>query len=104
MPSSGENKLQTECLKYLDDLKIYRINLHGGGWCGKGSPDIIACICGRFVAFELKVGKNDMQPDQRIHRKKIMQNGGMHFTPRTISEFKHTIDSIKELYDTERDV
>jgi hypothetical protein len=92
MHSSGESEFQTDCLKYLNTLGIYRINVHGSAWCGKGSPDVIACICGRFVAFELKVGENEMQPDQRIRRKEIIRSGGVHYCPRTIEEFQQIVN------------
>lgn len=96
MPFSAgkENKLQTQCLNYLDELNIYRINLHGSAWCGKGSPDVIACIHGRFVAFEFKVGKNDMQPDQRIRKKQIQRSGGLHFCPYGLNEFKSIVNRL----------
>jgi len=89
-----ESKLQRDCIKYLKSKGIYYINIHGGGWSAKGAPDLIACIKGQFVAFEFKVEDNDMQPDQRIHMKRIEANGGLHYCPRTLDEF---IQIIKEL-------
>lgn len=87
-----ESKLQQECVKYLKSKGIYYINLHGGGWGAKGAPDLITCINGKFIALELKVGDNDMQPDQRIHMKRIKANGGLHYCPRTLDEFIQIID------------
>lgn len=89
-----ESKLQQECVKYLKSKGIYYINLHGGGWGAKGAPDLITCINGKFVAFELKVGDNDMQPDQRIHRRKILRNGGQHYCPRTLDEFVTIVEGV----------
>jgi hypothetical protein len=79
-------------MKYLRERKIYHINTHGGGWCGKGTPDLIVCINSLFVAFELKVGENDMQPDQKIIRKNILDSGGLHYCPRTLNEFTWLIN------------
>ncbi len=87
-----ETQLQEKCIKYLKSKSIYYINVHGGGWASKGSPDLITCINGKFVAFELKVKTNDLQPDQRIHRKRILINGGQHYCPRTLREFKSIIE------------
>ena len=61
-----EARLQNKAIEYLQASGIYYLNLFGDGWSGKGKPDLIACINGRFVAFELKVGSNSMQADQRI--------------------------------------
>lgn len=82
-----ESSLQSKCIEYLKSKGIYYINIHGSGWGAKGSPDLITCINGKFVAFELKVGDNEMQPDQRIHKRRIEKNGGQHYCPRTIDEF-----------------
>lgn len=82
-----ENKLQTDCIRYLKQQGIYHINIHGGGWGAKGAPDLIACIDGKFVAFELKVGENEMDSAQEIHRDRILQSGGQHYCPRSLREF-----------------
>jgi Holliday junction resolvase len=90
----SESTLQKNCLKYLKERNIYALNVYGSGRTGKGTPDIIACINGRFVAFELKVGTNQMQPDQVIHKKRIERSGGQQFTPRTVTEFKKIVTDL----------
>ena len=89
-----EKKLQDKAIDYLKGRGIYYLNLYGDGMSGKGKPDIIACINGEFVAFELKVGENDLQDDQKIHRLRIRRSGGLHFSPYTLSEF---IDIVERL-------
>lgn len=91
-----ESRLQQECIKYLKSEGIYHINIHGGGWAAKGSPDLIACVNGCFVAFELKVDQNDEQSDQRIHEKRILRNGGKHYAPRSLQEFVEIIRKIQD--------
>jgi len=91
-----ENALQKRCIEYLKQQNIYYINIHGGGWGAKGSPDLIACIRGLFVAFELKVNDNNMQPDQRIHRRRILESQGLHFCPRSLEEFIEIIEKVKK--------
>jgi hypothetical protein len=90
----SESDLQSKCIKHLRQLRIYHINIYGAGRCSKGAPDVIACIKGQFVAFEFKVGSNDMQSDQRIHRRRILSNDGLHFTPRTFEEFKKIVEEV----------
>lgn len=90
-----EKKLQDKCIKYLKDHKIYYINEYGDGFSGKGKPDLITCINGRFVAFELKVGANDMQDDQKIHKIRIERSGGLHFSPYTLEEFIKIVEDIQ---------
>ena len=90
-----EKKLQDNAIKYLKRQGIYHLNLFGDGWSGKGKPDLIACINGRFVAFELKAGSNDMQDDQKIHKLRIERSGGLHFSPYTLEEFINIVEELK---------
>lgn len=89
-----EKKLQDKAVSYLKGRGIYYLNLYGDGMSGKGKPDIIACINGRFVAFELKVGANDMQDDQKIHKIRIERSDGLHFSPYTFTEFLSIVEGL----------
>lgn len=90
-----EKRLQDKVIRYLKDRGIYYLNLYGDGWSGKGKPDIIACINGKFVAFELKVGSNNMQDDQKIHKLRIERSGGLHFSTYTLEEFINIVENLK---------
>lgn len=90
-----EKKLQDQCIAYLKSKGIYYLNLYGDGFSGKGKPDLLVCINGRFVAFELKVGANGMQADQMIHKARIERSGGLHFAPYSLDEFKSIVEAIK---------
>lgn len=89
-----EKNLQSKCIKYLKDKKIYYVNKYGDGRTGKGTPDLLVCLNGRFVAFELKVGKNGLQDDQVIRKKQIEKSGGLVFSPTTINEFIEIIEEV----------
>lgn len=91
---SSEKSLQDKVIEYLKSKDIYTINVYGAGYTAKGAPDLIASIKGRFVAFELKVGTNTMEPAQIIHSKRIKRSGGLHFTPYTFNEAKTIIDKL----------
>lgn len=90
-----EKKLQDKAIKYLKENGIYHINQFGNGWSAKGAPDLIVCINGLFVAFELKVGENDLQDDQKIHRIRIKRSGGLHYSPYTLEEFISVVEGLK---------
>lgn len=94
--SKSEVRLQKQVTDYLKENNIYYLNIHGGGYTAKGAPDLLICIDGQFVAFELKVGNNKMQPDQIIHKRRIERSSGQHFTPRTLDEAKEIIKKIRE--------
>jgi len=86
-----ESALQRKCIDHLKTLGIYHTNNHGDSWGSRGTPDITACIKGRYVAFELKVGDNQLEPAQVLHKKRIEANGGLHFEIRTLDEFISTV-------------
>lgn len=89
-----ETDLQSKCIDYLKSKKIYFLNKHGDGWCAKGAPDLYVCINGLFVVFELKVGENDLQDDQIVHKIRIERSGGKHYSPYTLEEFKTIIEEL----------
>lgn len=91
-----EKKLQDKVVRYLRDRGIYYLNLYGDGRSGKGKPDIIACIKGKFVALELKVGDNDMQADQVIHKRRIERSGGLHYTPYSLNEVIKIVEDLTD--------
>lgn len=93
--SKPEKKLQDKVIAYLKKQKIYYINQFGDGFTGKGKPDLVTCINGRFVAFELKVGKNNLQDDQIIHKRKIERSDGLHYAPYTIEEFIKIVEELQ---------
>ena len=95
MAIKPETKLQDNAIKYLKSKGIYHLNLYGDGFSGKGKPDLLACINGRFVAFELKVGSNEMQDDQKIHKRRIERSGGLHYSPYTLNEFINIVEELK---------
>lgn len=89
-----EKDLQDKCIRYLKAKGIYTLNLYGDGMSGKGKPDLIVCLGGRFVAFELKVGANDMQDDQKLHKLRIERSGGLHFSPYSFAEFIEIMEDL----------
>ena len=95
--SKPEKKLQDKAIDYLKRRGIYHLNLFGDGWSGKGKPDLIVCINGRFVAFELKVGENDLQDDQKLHRLWITRSGGLHYSPYTLEEFISIVEDLSNV-------
>lgn len=89
-----ETKFQKDCIDYLKSRRIYYLNKYGDGRSGKGAPDLYVCVNGRFVAFELKVGLNKMQDDQKIHKIRIERSGGLHFSPYSLEEFIQIVEDL----------
>lgn len=97
-----ENVLERNCLEYSKsrekDSSILVVNIHENGWCNKGFPDLLGCINGHFVVFELKVGKNNLEPSQVLWKSRIEKSGGEHFEIRTIEEFREVLNDLIRKY------
>jgi hypothetical protein len=52
----------------------------------RGVPDILACICGRFVAIELKVAGSKLSAEQEREGKRIEECGGRFLIVRRLED------------------
>ncbi len=94
-----ESKLQRQIIDYLESIGAYTLNVYGSGMTGKGTPDLLVCYNGFFIAIETKVGRNVLSPAQRITRKRILSAGGIHIVPYSLEQF---ITDFKEAVNDER--
>lgn len=54
-----ESKLVRDIKTYLNGLEGCKaIKFHGGAFAESGTPDVLCCYKGHFLALEAKVGKN----------------------------------------------
>jgi hypothetical protein len=51
-----------------------------------GSADILACIKGRFVSIECKVGRDFIRKNQRDFAGAVARNGGIYILARTVDD------------------
>lgn len=62
----------------------------------KGSSDIIGITRdGRFLAVEIKVGKDFLKPDQIAFKLMVEKNNGLHYVIRNEEQIKDVINDIK---------
>jgi len=59
---------------------------HGGAYGTAGIPDIIACLHGRFLAFEVKTETGKLSKLQEITIQSIREAEGKAFTVRSAAE------------------
>ncbi len=59
---------------------------HGGMYGTAGIPDIIACVDGRFVAFEVKTETGRLSRLQEITLSRIRDAGGRAYVVRSAEE------------------
>lgn len=56
-----------------------------------GIPDIIACLEGRFIGIECKVGTNKASDLQKAHGKMIENAGGIFMIAYSLEEVKEVL-------------
>jgi VRR-NUC domain. len=67
---------------------------HGGMYGTAGIPDIIACINGRFVAFEVKTQVGKTTKIQEITIQKIKDAGGNAYVVRSVDQAAGILDNL----------
>lgn len=90
-----ESDIVKSIMKYLKTVpRCFAWKEHGGMYGTAGIPDIIACIDGRFFAFEVKteVGKPTKLQEATI--RKIRAAGGTALVVRSVEEVKSSISGI----------
>lgn len=84
-----EKDIVSSILKFLKSFpNCFAWKEHGGMYGTAGIPDIIACINGKFYAFEVKtaIGKTTALQDATI--RKITNCGGHAYVVRSADEVK----------------
>ena len=75
---------------------------HGGVYGTAGIPDIIACVDGRFFAFEVKTASGKATQLQQATIRKILAAGGTALVARTVDEVRDALRDSGALPDNEQ--
>lgn len=79
-------------LRYLKGLpRCFAWKTHGGMYGTAGIPDIIACMDGRFYAFEVKQPGGRLSRLQDVTLKKIEAAGGVAVMVTSVDEVKKAL-------------
>lgn len=73
------------------------VKIHGGPYQDAGTPDILACYKGRFVAIEAKTSRGVVRPEQRVAQQAITGSGGYALITHLVGEVADVLDAIDEL-------
>ena len=88
----AEKELAAKILRYLKTVpRCFAWKEHGGMYGTAGIPDIIACIDGRFYAFEVKTSEGKTTKLQDATLRKILAAGGRAFVVRSVDEVRTAI-------------
>jgi len=90
----SESAIQTGILKYLKGLpntwavKIVTSNKNG-------TPDILACVEGQFIALEVKTASGSTSPIQDFQLSQISGAGGVSAIVRSIDDVKKVLATVR---------
>jgi Holliday junction resolvase len=87
-----EQQIQKEIIKYLESIGAYTIKTIRTNRAG--TPDIIACLDGKFIAIEVKRKGNKPTPLQLAKIEQIRASGGLAFVAYSKDD---VINQLKEL-------
>lgn len=88
-----EKTIQSEIIKWINSLeKGYAIKFPGI-WI-RGVPDILACIRGKFFAFEVKREDGVVSPIQKATIRKINRAGGIASPVKTLEDVQYIVELI----------
>ena len=88
-----EKDIVKAIMKYLKTVPgCFAWKEHGGMYGTAGIPDIIACVNGRFYAFEVKTETGKPTKLQEATIRKILKAGGATVVVRSVDEVRTAIN------------
>lgn len=97
MTTQGESRISGAIITELRKAGVFAFKIHGSALMMVGLPDIIACVDGRFVAFETKrpeKRKNQTKAQKRIEGL-IRRAGGISQVVCGVSEAMGIVDELR---------
>jgi Holliday junction resolvase len=93
----AEKEITNSILHYLKTVPIcFAWKTHGGIYGTAGIPDIICCIGGRFVAFEVKAPKGKLTKLQEATIQRIRKAKGQACKVSSVEEVKKILERLEE--------
>jgi len=90
-----EKHIITEITRFLKTVPCcFFWKQHGGQYGTAGLPDIICCINGRFVAFEVKAPDGKLTKLQGVMLQRIKDAKGDAFKVTSVNEVKTIVENL----------
>lgn len=102
-----EKQFESKIKKYIKDIGGYCVKYFGCSYSESGTPDILACVNGYFIAIEVKAQTGHASPLQLVKIAQIRKAGGFAYVvyPSGWEKLKTIIDGLsQDYYSREEDV
>ncbi len=84
-----ESTLQNKVIDYLESIGAYVFNVAGTGMGRKGTPDLLICYRGKFIAIEVKMPGGKTSKLQEYELAKVRKAGGIAKVIHSMEELEH---------------
>lgn len=93
---SNEKSYENKIKRYLKERDCYRVKYFGCSYSEAGTPDILACVNGYFLAIEVKADNGKPSELQLVKIDAIRKAGGFAFVayPSGWQRLKDIIDGL----------
>lgn len=91
-----EKQFENKIKRYLKERGAYRVKYHGNYYSENGTPDILACVNGYFLAIEVKAQNGTPSALQLVKINDIREAGGFAYVvyPSGWERLKDIIDGL----------
>lgn len=90
-----ESTLQNKVINYLESIGAYVFNVPGTGMERKGTPDLLICYRGEFIAIELKAPGAKPGKLQEYELAKVRRAGGIAKVIHSMEELEHECGNLQ---------
>jgi len=101
----AEKDVVNAIMRYLKTMpSCFAWKEHGGMYGTAGLPDIICCLKGRFIAFEVKTPSGKLTKLQEATIRKIQAAKGEAFKVTSVGDVKSILDTLEVPHDDSLDL
>lgn len=104
---ASEKSFENKIKRYIKERGGYRVKYHGNYFSENGTPDILACVNGYFLAIEVKADNGKPTELQLVKINDIRKAGGFAYVayPSGWEKLKDIIDGLLiDKFNREEDV
>lgn len=90
-----EKKVENDIKRFLEKKSAWYLKVHGSALQPAGTPDILCCYKGRFIAIEVKrPNGGKVSALQKLKMKQIEQSGGIAFVANDVEVVKDVFQKL----------
>jgi RecB family endonuclease NucS len=90
-----EKHIENQIKRYLDQLGVWYMKVHGSMYQKAGVPDILVCLDGRFVGIEVKRPGGVVSSLQKFNIDDIHRSGGAAFVAYSVDDVRKQFDALR---------